>query len=64
MNASDYLELAYKHLGDEITYQVLMADPTAELAARFNSYLDDCLRKKTRTNIQAKRLKLPADIDT
>ena len=43
---------------------MLRVVPTAELAGRFNSYLDDCLSKKRITNTQAKRLKLPADIDT
>ena len=43
MDVSHYLELAYKHLGDATTYQVLSTDSTNELAERFNSYLEDCL---------------------
>ena len=46
INVTHYLELAYKHLGDETTYRVLNSDPTSELAERFNSYLDECLEKK------------------
>ena len=38
MSVAHYLELAYKHLGDESTYRVLNSDPTSELAKRFNSY--------------------------
>ena len=64
MNASHYLELAYKYLGDESTYQVLSANSTSELAERFNSHVDNCLRKKIIMNIQGKILRLPADIDT
>ena len=44
MYTSYYLELAHKHLGDASMYQLLCADPTSELAVRFNSYLDECLR--------------------
>ena len=64
MNVTHYLELAYKHLGDETTYRILNSDPTFELAERFISYLDECLEKKIITVNQCKRLRLPPNIDT
>ena len=45
LTTSKYLELAYKHLGDKDIYQLLKVDPTQEIVARFNSYLNVCLVK-------------------
>ena len=45
MPTSQYLELAYRHLSDESTYQLLRIDPTPEIAKRFRAYLDTCVDK-------------------
>ena len=64
MTTSQYLELAYKHLGDRDTYQVLRVDPTREIVARFNTYLKACLSRGVITEPQYSRLSLPPHIDT
>ena len=64
MNTKHYLDLALKHLSDKNTYQVLETDPTAGIARRFNSYLDDCLRNRVVTSRQYESLHLLTGIDT
>ena len=50
MPTSQYLELAYRHLSDESTYQLLRVDPTPEIAERFRAYLDTCVEKVSLTD--------------
>ena len=58
MNTSQYLDLAYKHLGDKSTYQLLDVDPIPDIAKQFNLYLDTCLQKRVITQYQHDKLYL------
>ena len=42
LNTSQYLDLAYSHLNDNSTYQLLQTDPTQEIARQYNDYLLRC----------------------
>ena len=64
MNTLQYLNLAYKHLGDKNTYQPLESDPTQQIAEQFNSYLDTCLDGRVITKSQHERLYLQSNVDT
>ena len=64
MSTTEYLELAYKHLGDESTYQLLAEDPTQQIVRRFQLYLEQCVSKGVITKSQYDKLCLPPDVDT
>ena len=64
MNSLQYLDLAYKHLSDKETYQLLSEDPTQQIVARFNKYLEHCLEKRVIDTKQFNELYLPPDTDT
>ena len=40
-----YVELAYEHLSDNKTYQLLQHDPTEEIVTQFIEYLKNCREK-------------------
>ena len=42
MSTSQYLSLAYNHLNDNKTYQLLDKDPTKEVAQQYTLYLQTC----------------------
>ena len=64
MATPQYLELAYKHLNDEKTYQQLDRDPTQEIAERFNRYLESSLQDRTITKEEFNKLVLPDKVET
>ena len=65
MTTAQYLDMAYKHLGDRNTYQPLETDPTRDIVTQFNSYLDTCLCKRVLTKSQHERLYLkPSEVNT
>ena len=65
ISTPQYLELAYRHLGDRSTYQLLDKDTTQEIAERFNLYVDTCLNKGVISMQleQYNRLRLPPQVD-
>ena len=46
MDTTHLVELAHKHLSDLSTYQLLVNDPTAEIATGFNRYILECKDKR------------------
>ena len=65
MATLQYLDLAYEHLGDKSTYQLLETDPTPSIVQQFNSYLDASLSKGMLTKFQYGKLYLePSEVNT
>ena len=64
MDTSHLIELAHKHLSDINTYRLLKEDPTSEVVARFNRYIQDCLRRGVISQREHDKLHLPDNMTT
>ena len=59
-----YLQLAYEHLGDWKTYQLLNTDPTVEIVKQFTEYLKTCKVQVVITTHEYYKLEPTKKVDT
>ena len=61
MDASHYTDLAWSHLREDNTYQLLSANPTSSIVKNFNKYLRCCREDRVIDPGLQNRLRLPDD---
>ena len=64
MSTSQYLRLAYNHLNDNKTYQLLNKDPTKEVAQQYTLYLQTCKEEGLISADLHDKLTPPEDVHT